>query len=120
MLFSFINLKAKSYLGDVGEERKDDGEVEVVGRGDHVDLVWRARASWRGGPRGVRRFVHGNQQLWLDCIHDSSRQLMLATCRFYLDEVDMLLDWMDLVGVSGGACRFTPWPAGTRTDDSYL
>ena len=45
---------------------------------------------------------------------------MLATCRFYLDEVDMLLDWMDLVGVSGGACRFTPWPAGTRTDDSYL
>ena len=69
--FCFINLKAKSYLGDVGEERKDDGEVEVVGRGDHVDLVWRARASWRGGPRGVRRFVHGNQQLWLDCIHDS-------------------------------------------------
>ena len=33
--------------------------------------------------------------------------------RLYLE--DMTLDWMDLVGVSGGAALFTPWPAGTST-----
>ena len=33
--------------------------------------------------------------------------------RIYLE--DMTLDWMDLVGVSGGAALFTPWPAGTST-----
>ena len=36
----------------------------------------------------------------------------------HLDDVDKMLDWIDLVGVSGGACRFTPWPAGTNTGDS--
>ena len=47
---------------------------------------------------------------WMICRHDS---------RSYLDEVDMTLDWMDFVGVSGGACRFTPCPAGTSTGGFY-
>ena len=47
---------------------------------------------------------------WMKCMHDS---------RSYLDEVDMTLDWMDFVGVSGGACRFTPCPLGTSTGGFY-
>ena len=38
--------------------------------------------------------------------------------RLYLE--DMTLDWMDLVGVSGGAALFTPWPAGTSTGDGHI
>ena len=42
VLPSCDHLKAKPNLGDIGEEGKDDGEVEVVSRGAHVNLVWRA------------------------------------------------------------------------------
>ena len=45
---------------------------------------------------------------------------MIDICATYLDELDMTLDWMDLVGVSGGACRFTPCPAGTSTGGVIL
>ena len=43
------DLEAEAYLCDVGKERQDDGEVDVVGRGHHVDLV---RSHWAGGGRG--------------------------------------------------------------------
>ena len=44
------HLEAKPYLCDIWEEGEDDGEVEVVCRGAHVNLVWRARTGWGGRP----------------------------------------------------------------------
>ena len=44
------HLEAKPYLCDVWEEGEDDGEIEVVCRGAHVNLVWRAGTGWRGRP----------------------------------------------------------------------
>ena len=50
---SCVHLEAELYFCDIGKEGQDDGEVEVVGWGAHVDLVWGAWPGWGGRPRRI-------------------------------------------------------------------
>ena len=44
------HLEAKPYLSDIWEEGEDDGEVKMVCRGAHVNLIWRTGSGWGGRP----------------------------------------------------------------------